>query len=57
MNKSQNLVKNLKKEIRVEAQEDSVQERSMKQRVENPESEQKNKANEDEPSKVQPRNR
>ena len=60
MNKAQNLVKKLKKEVIVKVEEDSVQERSMTQRVENPESEQQNKtnederkANEDEPSKVQ----
>ena len=43
----------MKREVIVKAEEDSVQERSMTQRVENPESEQQNKADEDEPSKVQ----
>ena len=53
MNKAQNLVKNLKKEVIVKAEEDSVQERSMTQRVGKTENEQKNKDDEDEPSKVQ----
>ena len=53
VNKAQNLFKKLKKEVIVEAEEDSVQERSMIQRVEKPKSEQQNKVDEDEPSKVQ----
>ena len=53
MNRAQNLVNKLKKEVIVKVEEDSVQERSMTQRVEKPESEQQNKTNEDEPSKVQ----
>ena len=60
MNKAQNLVKKLKKEVIIKVEEDSVQEMSMTRRVEKPESEQQNKtnedekkANEDEPSKVQ----
>ena len=53
VNKAHNLVKKLKKEVIVEAEEDSAQERSMTQKVENLESEQHNKADEDEPSKVQ----
>ena len=53
VNKAQNLLKKLKKEVIVEAEEDSAQERSMTQKVENLESEQHNKADEDEPSKVQ----
>ena len=60
MNKAQNLVKKLKKEVIVEVEEETVQERSMTQRVEKLESEQQRKAvedeknvDEDEPSKVQ----
>ena len=48
MNKAQNLVKNLKKEVIVKIEEAIVQERSMTQRVENPESEHEKKADEDE---------
>ena len=53
MNRAQNLVNKLKKEVIVKVEEDSVQERSMTQRVENHSSQQQNKSNEDEPSKVQ----
>ena len=60
MNRAQNLVNKLKKEVIVKVEEDSVQERSMTRKVEKTESEQQNKnnederkANEDEPSKVQ----
>ena len=48
VNKPQNLVKKLKKEVIVKVEEENVQERSMTQRVENPKIEQQNKANEDE---------
>ena len=48
VNKSQNLVKKLKKEVIVEVEEETVQERSMTQRVEKPESEQERKIDEDE---------
>ena len=53
MNKARNLVKKLKKYVIAKVEEDSVQERSMTQRVEKPESEQQNKIDEDESSKVQ----
>ena len=53
MIKAQNLVKNLKKEVIVEIEEATLQERSMTQRLENPESEHEKKSNEDELSKVQ----
>ena len=39
MKKSQNLVKKLKREIIVEVEEETIQENSYTQRVENPESE------------------
>ena len=53
MNKAQNLVKKLKKKVIVEAEEDSVQGKSVPQRDENAENEQQNKVDEDEISKVQ----
>ena len=48
MNKAQNLVKTLKKEFMVEVEEETIQERSMTQRVENPKHEQQKKIDEDE---------
>ena len=48
MNKSQDLVKKLKKEVIVEVEEETVQERSMTQRVEKLKSEQQRKIDEDE---------
>ena len=53
MNKAHNLVKKLKKKVIVEAEEDSVQGKSVTQRDENDENEQQNKVDEDEISKVQ----
>ena len=53
MNKAQNLVKKLKKRVIVEAEENSVQGKSVTQRDENPKNEQQNKVDEDEISKVQ----
>ena len=53
VNKAQNLVKKLKNEVIVEIEEETIQERSMTQRVENPESEHEKKVDEDELSKVQ----
>ena len=52
VNKAQNLVKKLKKKVIVEAEEDSVQGKSVTQRDENTKNEQQNKVDEDEISKV-----
>ena len=48
MNKSQKLFKKLKKEIIVEVEEETIQEKSLTQRVEKPKSEQQKKTDEDE---------
>ena len=56
MKKSQNLVKKLKKEVIVKVEEDNLQENSFTQRVENLESEQQNKTDENEILKVQRQN-
>ena len=48
VNKSQSLVKKLKKEVIVEVEEDTIQENSFTQRVEKLESEQQKKTDEDE---------